>query len=230
MKSDSVYSFEDFKRLANRQPNLEGNWVYRLRRVFYDYEMTNPYPKFNIVWDEGRLFLSFRDAVDFVNKQKKSDVYCNMLEQICVGKLIEPDNIGAAWLFDSQGNLLDYSTTCGLGHEIPDSGFFGRPEHRIHFKKGDIVEVIDNDSVQLAVLCGEVPSIEHCWDVYQRSLKREAPYFLDYSDDTAVILDGPSYRYHDHVSPLRLMKPHFPIPEEIRNDLQTWVERAETYP
>ena len=34
MKTDSTYSFEDFKKLANREPNLEGNWKYRLRRAF----------------------------------------------------------------------------------------------------------------------------------------------------------------------------------------------------
>lgn len=33
MKSDNTYSFEDFNRLANREPNLEGNWIYRLTGI-----------------------------------------------------------------------------------------------------------------------------------------------------------------------------------------------------
>ena len=44
------------------------------------------------------------------------------------------------------------------------------------------------------------------------------------SDEWVIVIDGPSYCDHRHIDPLNIMKPRFPIPEDIRKELETWYE------
>lgn len=82
------------------------------------------------------------------------------------------------------------------------------------------------DEVSLAVLYSGVPDIDWCWGVYQRGLQRypDMPYGLDFFDERVIVIDGPSYCEHSHIDPLNVMKPRFPIPEDIRKELETGYE------
>ncbi len=218
-------TFEEFQERANRRPALDGTWIYKLTQTFYDEDVKVPYPMFDLDYQDERLFLSFDSAVDFIHENKRDDIYCSWLKQTPVGE--RENEHGAVWLFDSEGNMIDYTTTHSFGEGV-EAHFYGRPADRQRFRKGDIVEVVSRDKVKLAVLNSDVPDIEHCWKIYQSCVKkRDIPYFLDYSDDTEVIIDGPSYCFHEHVSPLCLLTPRFPIPDDIRKEMETWVERAE---
>ena len=222
-KVSDMYTYEDFERMADRKPSFEGTWVYKLTQFFYDPKIKNPYPKFKLDYDTHRLFLSYDEAWNYLKTNKDECVYCSIISQIPVG---ERENEHAAeWLFNNEGHLLDYTTTYTYG-DGPESSFFGRPYNRQRFKEGDIVEVKWGDEVRLAVLYDTVPDVEWCWGVYQRGLKRypDMPYGLDYSDDCTIVVDGPSYCCHNHVGPLNLMKPRFPIPDDIRKELETWYE------
>ena len=216
-------TFEDFERMANRKPSLKGNWIYRLTTYFFDPEMKNPYPKFKLDNDTHRLFLSFEEARKYIRDHKDETVYCSIIRQIPVGE--GENEYAAEWLCDSDGNLLDYTTTHTYG-DGGEASFFGRPETRQRFKEGEIVEVRWGDEIQLAVLYSDVPDVEWCWGVYQRCLQRhpDIPYILDCSDDCTIVVDGPSYLYHSHICPLSLMKLRFPIPDDIRKELETWYE------
>ena len=81
--------------------------------------------------------------------------------------------------------------------------------------------------MHLAVLTREIPDVEWCW---QRYTERDDDigffYHMDFSDDSAVVLDGPNYYCHDHVGALQLLKPRFPIPEDILAEMLTWNERC----
>ena len=221
-----TFTFEDFERLANREPSFEGKWIYRVTQTFYDPEMKNPYPKFDVDMETNRLFLSFEDARNYLRTHKDESVYCSWITQIPVG--LKNCDHAAEWLLDNEGNLVDYTTTYTYGDTI-EASFFGRPKNRQRFKKGDLVEVIWKHEIRLAVLTSDVPDVQWCWGVYQRGLKRfrDIPYGLDFSDDSAIVIDGPSYYDHAHVSPLSLLKPHFSIPEDIETEMKTWIERAE---
>ena len=218
-----TFTYEDFERMANCKPSLEGTWIYRLTQSLFDPDIKNPYPKFKLDYDTHRLFLSFEEALKYLKENKDQSIYCSKISQVPVGGL--ENEHAAEWLFDSEGNLLDYTTTYTYG-EGPEASFFGRPERRQRFKEGDIVEVRWRDEVRLAVLYSDVPDVEWCWGVYQRGLKRDPdmPYILDCSDDCTIVVDGPSYLYHGHISPLDLMKPRFPIPDDLRKELGTWYE------
>ena len=222
-------TFEDFERLADRKPNLEGDFIYKLTQLFIDPDkLKNPYPKFKIDYEQNRLFKSFEDAKNYLENNKSEEIYCSWITQIPTG--VNKYERTAEWFYDHEGTLLDYSAQKSHGdHEDMEFCFFGRPSYRQRFKEGDIVEVVSGDEICLAVLCGNVPDVEWCWKYYQSVVnnKKFSYYGLDYTDESTCVIDGPSYCFHSHPSPLCLMKPRFPIPPELEADMKTWKERAD---
>ena len=219
-------TFEEFESLANRQPNLKGSWIYKLAQAMFDNSLKHPYPKFKLDYTREFYFKTFKSAEKFV-KRNKDNVYCSWIIQIACNVSSDYGCNGAEWLYDQNGELLDYTITQDIFGKPEDFTFFGRPKSRQRFKVGDIVEVIGNGHVQLVVLNHPIPDVKRCWEIYKRCQKREGmPYFLDCKDDCAVVIDGPNYFCHDHVGALQLMKPRFPIPEDILSDMLTWNERC----
>ena len=234
-------TFEDFNRYANREPDFEGNWIYRVEQAFFIKKRRrskSQYPKMEIDRREERYFLSYPDAVEFIQKNKPDDLYCSWVTQVPAG---DPAYyFGAAWLFDQHGEMIDCTTTYRLGidESFDDDGyrtlFFGCPQHRQRFKKGDIVEIEWRDKITLAVVVHEVTDVEWCWGLYNRCkedyrlhIDGVLHYILDDSDESMVVIEGPSYEYHSHESPLHVMKPRFPIPAELEAEMNTWIERME---
>ena len=217
-------TLEDFTRLANREPNLEGNWIYYLNQSTLNEELKNPYPKFDLDWHQERIFLKFEDALDFIKKQNDKTIYCSTIAQMPIGG--QMDEHGAQWLFDKDGQLIDYTLTHFYGDDI-NSYFFGCPEKRQRFEVGDIVEVLAGNGVHLAVIHHKMLTIQKCYQRYKRYQKDGCigP-FLDSTDESLIVIDGPSYFCHDHVSPLQLMKPRFPIPPDLEAYMKTWHETA----
>ena len=217
-------TIEDFKRYAYREPSLEGNWLYRLCQAKLDKPLKNPYPKFDLDCMEERVFASFDDAIEFINSHKDDTVYCSWIIQMPVGGFMWEH--GAKWLIDKNGQILDYTTCQSFGDGI-EFNFFGRPEERRRFKPGDIVEVVTGEEVHLAVVHHNMPSIEECYRIYMRGQKMGLKGIgSDFTDESETVIDGPSYYCHDHVSPLSLMKPRFPIPPELEAYMKTWLETA----
>ena len=218
--------FEEFEALANRQPNLKGSWIYKVTQAIFDYDLKYPYPKFELEYHKECHFKTFSSAEKYI-KKNMGNVYCSWITQIPCGITSEYGGYGAEWLYDQHGELLDYSITNGCFGKIEDQTFFGRPKSRQRFNVGDIVEVITARSVHLAVLNLQIPDVEWCW---QRYIKRDDEigffYHMDFSDDSAVVIDGPNYYCHDHVGALQLLKPRFTIPEDILADMRTWNERC----
>ncbi len=230
----SNLTLDVFRGLAVRKPNLEGNWIYRLIRTLICEITEKMYPEFDVYYETPIWFQSFNEAqakiaelVSSRDEESYAATYCFHIVQIPLGC---PAEHGAQWLYDASGKLLDYSITCWTGDAL-SVRFFGRPNSRQRFKRGYIVEVLSKDKVSLALLVENSPSIEWCWDLYQRCNKEEEeermPYFLDASDDCCYLIDGPGYEYHSHISPLLIMKPRFPIPDEIERKMKGWLEKID---
>lgn len=228
-----ILTFDEFKRLAERKPNLEGKWIYKLTRSVMCEITENMYPKFDIWEDLTIWFITFKEAEDKIAElvaEKEADspdlTYCYEILQFPIGV---PCEHGAGWLYDHKGCLVDYSITSWTGEE-DDIRFYGRPANRKRFKKGEIVEVFESKRVYLSLLVHDSPSIEHCWKIYNRCVndkEEPMPYFLDASDDCCYLIDGPGHEYHAHVSPLAIMKPRFPIPKDIESEMKGWLEIME---
>lgn len=221
MNSDTIspnLTFEQFKEYADRQPSLAGNWIYRLEHIGM-VENSVKYPEFETRSNEY-YFHTFGEAENFIREiisdetDAYADTYAFIITQLAVGEKHWSPR-GAMWLYDYKGNLIDYCiTTC---EEDPyKSAFFGRSAERMRFKKGDIVEVISRDSVNLAVVADEGPSVEWFWRLYNRTKDDRGGYFADESDDCYYIIDGPGFAYHSHVSPVALMKPRYEIPNDVK--------------
>lgn len=221
-------TFEEFCALANQKPNLEGDWVYRYEAFLLDDDEKKPYPKFDI-WSGNRiLFHTLAEAEAFMRNNivkhidEPMEFYCHTITQIPLGS--EESDHGASWLYDPYGALLDYAITSWTGS--PEYfHFFGRPDSRIRFRKGDIVEVRSGNTVKLAIVVSHVSTIQDCREIYQRCQDDDQKfrYCQDPSDDQCVIIDGPGYEYHEHVSPLRLMKPRFWVDEQLRREMRGWL-------
>lgn len=219
-------TFEEFQALANRKPSLKGNWLYKVTQAIADYYQKHPYPKFELSYPRECYFKTFHAAEKFVKKDKEN-VYCSWISQIAYGHTTGYGGTGAEWLYDSNGELLDYTITHGLIGKAEDYTFFGRPKSRQRFNVGDIVEVVTGKSVHLAVLNHQIPDVEWCWQQYcERYHEYGFFYGMDFSDDSAIVIDGPNYHCHDHVGALQLLRPRFPIPEDILADMLTWNDRC----
>lgn len=225
-------TFEEFSALACRKPDLGGQWIYWYEAVSMDSDIDHPYPKFDVWVSTNVLFLSFEDALaglrrNIESADESSPFYCHRITQLPVGH--DDSEHGARWLYGADGNLIDYTISCRTG-EPENFHFFGRPKERIRFKKGDIVEVCDRNEVRLMLVAAPEPTVEECWEIYQRCKisaardGRDFYYSQDSSDDQCVLIDGPGYEYHEHIQPTYIMKPRFPVPAELRREMHGWLD------
>lgn len=217
---------QEFEQLANRQPDFEGKWVYELIQNYMDSDTKPPYPKFPL-YSQKRFFLSYEDALDSMRQSEKKNLYCSLIVQRPADG--RERGSGAAWLFGKDNELLDYTVTHDNSGDIRDC-FFGRAEARQRFQPGDIVEVVSEGESVLAVLASIAPDIEWCWQRYEASVRSGEPYNRNYYNEIVSILGGPSNIYHHCVSPVCLMAPRFPVPEDLEKDMKTWRERAKNEP
>lgn len=214
MRLPTDLTFELFMELASRDPSLEGDWIYRLEHVCYG--NIDSYPEFEITRNEY-LFRSFDEATAFIQLRlsDKADTYRFEITQLPLTKIStdpeSPRDEGATWIYDRNGELVDYSITTWEDDPLKRC-FFGRPESRMRFKKGDIVEVVGRDRVNLAIVAADGPSVDWYWNMYERC---KGDYFADASDDCYYVIDGPGYQYHEHPHALTLMKPSRPIPDDV---------------
>ena len=217
-------TFEQFKALADKQPDLSGDAVYRLEHTLKDSEAT--YPHFSISKDEY-YFLSLSDAEKFmreklVNGEYADDTYRFVIIRIPVGE--NSWRMNTEWIYDKDGLLID---TCSyLPDEDNNTLFFGRSESRIRFHKGDIVEVVCHDEVTLGVVAADGPTVDWFWGIYNRS-KDKYGYAADDTDDCYYVLDGPGYVYHSHLNSLSLMPLSMPLDDDIRDYFMHCLECAD---
>lgn len=219
-------TFEEFKALASREPNTKGDFLYEVNQAIYSGKMKNPYPRFELSYYSIAYFKTFEDAEKYV-KENRENVYCSWISQIRYGQKCDYWNYLDRWLYDQNGELVDYTVAVTSDNDDDTPVFLGRSDECQRFKVGDIVEVIDGKYVSLAVLNYAIPSIEWCWRIYSKRYDEIGFFYpCDATDDSAVVIDGASYYEHEHVGALQLLKPRFPIPEDIKADMLTWNERC----
>lgn len=217
-------TYEQFKALAEREPSLEGNWIYRLRHKKHDRPWGGPESG---LWRDDYMFLTLQDAENYISeliKDGSGGTWCFTIQQIPIGPT--DDKHGAEWLYDRDGKLVDYTNTIQDDNDPMASAFFGRPDSRIRFHKGDIVMVEDHWVLHPAVVASDGPTVDWFWGLYNRT-KDKYGYPADYSDDCYYLLYGPGHLYHAHVSPTGIMPFPGKVPDEIRAYFDRCLELAE---
>ncbi len=217
-------TFEQFKALAEKQPDLSGPAVFRIEHTLKDDDAS--YPQFGIRSDEY-FFLSLAEAEKFMREKLVSGEYSDstyrfVITRIPVGK--NSWHTQAAWVYDKEGVELDHSSY--LLNEDNDAMFFGRSESRLRFHKGDIVEVVGRDEVTIAVVAADGPTVEWFWGLYNRC-KDKYGYPADDTDDSYYVIDGPGFAYHSHPNPLALMPLSMPLDDDIRAYFEHCLECAD---
>lgn len=109
-----------------------------------------------------------------------------------------------------------------------DKVFRGRPKDKIRFKHGDIVEVLENGYLRLAIVGGEPSSVERVNYLRERAiknghLKEGEDLFMDISDDQYMVYDLTGGG-HSHIES-QFVFPHFKhVSKHLRERLWTAME------
>lgn len=216
-------TLEDFKRLAAREPDTTGPYMYRL----VQYMLAQPrsecqYPRFYVYEYNETFFLSLAEAEEkiryYLTRDDADETYCFRVERLSSGD--ETHWFGVFWLYDAQGKLLDYTTTRWDLPKKEGEPFYGRPAERQRFKRGDIVEVmVPCEEVHLALYLHGPDTPEQCYESYLQFGHHSTA-----DDDVAYLLVGSHrLRIHEGAETVRIMKPRWPIPADIEAEMKSWL-------
>ena len=189
-----------------------------------------------------------RKDIGYRQKMKEEDDYpmdtfCYYISELPVGLMHYEHECLSHRMYDGEGKLID-QTYCSSGFNLyypgiceesecekqPDEIFHGRPEEKIRFHRGDIVEVHCGDEVKLAIVVGSPLTTKWVWESIPRLKERgigmdDMPY--DETDDTYTMIDGPGYEYHEHVSAMQVFAPHYHVPLYLQRRFKGYLEKAE---
>ena len=242
MKQD--LSFEEFEEMAMNIPRRDYKTVFCLVQIEVDEDLEEKkvmYPEFEIRQRMQGIFSDKAHAEEGIKECVKSalednvEIYCFKVYEVPLDQntYLGTDNFYRSvreYLYDDKGHEIDSTTCSSLDEDIftEYGSFLGKPKEHMRFKKGDIVEVIEQDKVRLAVVTHDPADTNWCYDLYKRLKKKDdLPYFLDESDYQVAVIDGPSYGTHSHEQLVDLMKPRYPIPEEMRREYESFITKCE---
>ena len=109
-----------------------------------------------------------------------------------------------------------------------DGVFRGRPDERIRFKIGDVVEVLYGDVVELAIIGNTPPSLEFAEQMRKRRLGNGVTdeFFMDKFDDSYTIYDTHPGG-HTHVESQFVFPTRKPVSEKLVQKLKEQLEKGD---
>ena len=234
-------SFEEFEELARNIPKRYEKTIFCLEEIdIIDEPDEIEYPEINIYRHIMGLFenkaLAEQGLADCIIKaqEEKTEIYCFKIYELPLNQLTNLNSFSylrnmREYLYDSKGMEIDHTVCSSLDEDVftQYGSYLGKPKKDIRVRKGDLVEILGKDSVSLCIVSQDPINTECCYDLYCRlKAKGSNTYFLDYSDDQTPIVDGPEYGNHSHVQLCDMMKPRFPIPEELRKRFEDYLVQS----
>ena len=241
MKKD--LSFEEFKELACNIPKRFTKTIFCLEEIDLRDDIEDiKYPEFDIYRHLMGFFETKQMAEtgmkDCISKaqEEKTDIYCFKLYELPLNQVTNLNNFPyicniREYLYDSKGIEIDHTVCSSLDEDVftEYGSYLGKPKENIRVKEGDLVEIIGTDTVTLGIVSHDPINTEWCYDLYKRVRKKgDYPYTLDYSDDQTTIVDGSEYGNHSHIQLCDMMKPRFPVPDEIRKRFEDYLIQSQT--
>lgn len=109
-----------------------------------------------------------------------------------------------------------------------DGVFRGRPNERIRFKIGDVVEVLYGKTVELAIIGNTPPSLEFTEQMRKRRLGNGVTdeFFMDKFDDSYTIYDTHPGG-HTHVESQFVFPTRKPVSEKLVQKLKEQMEKGD---
>ena len=235
-----IMTFEEFKNKALNPKECDAPGVYRVR--LYNYYTESEYPITELEEGFEFYFPTFEEAKQNIRSYsygKHSKPYCGFITFHKYGGNASMQSFNKLWLFDTEGNLLDESLSPGTVecHYIP---FRGRPQDKIRFSPGDIVEVIDlyTNTASLSIVIRQPISIEQAWAINLKKYKSEGVEVisLPYEEKIAILMTEDDHYKVIHISddkndylnmhphPTLIMPLHTPVPDDLKKLLKIKME------
>ncbi len=245
-------TYEEFIELSKNPPVWEGETLYKLS-VVSSFNYKRRYPKYCVSTLSLGFFYTREEAEQAMHQHKEEKdtygfkKYCYYLHEYPCSQIINVSDFVTCRVYDADGQLIE-QTLCSYSCYIDTdcNKFFGRAEEKLRFKKGDIVEVLHKDEVNLAIIVSFPASPERAWrfhcgmkEEYRTFLLKkhieqggteenfifddnQRQFFMDYSDDSYTVIDGPSYDSDEHVEAIHIFAPHFTIPTKMRQRFERY--------
>ncbi len=234
-------TFEEFKELALNPPRYQGGTICRLDVYCYADEWGD-------MSDEAELHHGFRG---YYSSWAEADgclmrvyetlakegfrIYCAIITELPTYVNMPFDRPVSVQVYDEGANLIE-RTLCSQLWMIdnqPTEIFRGRTESQLRFKPGDIVEILElwaesPATIKTAIITATPPSVERCWE-----LKHKFPdgIYTGFEDDEYEFITwNPQKANIFSIHPIYLFKPHFPISEQRRKELNEWFKFATENP
>lgn len=233
-------TFEEYKYLAENPQFPDSLTIFKVEvyvidpcgsKKYYRKIMSEP-------WKYSEIYcMTFEEAKQYLHDEMNRiqyDKYCSYIYQIPINESIGfPYN--RAWLYDHNGNLIDQSYCPHNINHCVKFPFRGRPEYAIRFRRGDIVELLDDycNKSKFVIVYNTPPNIETAYKINKR-LKEHGSY-LDSTcdnylviDETLVINKVKKYVISGFIEgySLRLIKPRFDPPKKVVKYLNQYLQKA----
>lgn len=234
-------TFEEFMELAKNIPKRPGKTIFCLEEIDIRDDIDKiQYPEFHIERDIMGLFESREMAEGGITScisnadEESRNIYGFKIYELPLDRITNLRNFSCLksireYLYDSNGKELDHSICSSLEEDVFEEygSYLGKPESELRFKKGDMEEIIGSETVSLGIVSMDPVGIRWYYDLYQR-LRKDGiwSYSSDYSDDQVPVVDGPDYGNHSHVLFCNMMKPRFPVSEELRNNFKDYLTQS----
>lgn len=245
-------TYEEFKQKAANPIHRDVPSIFKVRmitfggpaegrRQLYPKYMVNDYASgFATTLAEAEAMVR-RDVAWWKAQEYRVGVYCYFITEKPIGMMAYDGETLSERAYDAEGRLINrtfcsssfcYCTDNDKPAEMQrDEMFRGRPEEEIRFHRGDIVEVLSGNEVNLAIVVGTPLTTEFVWQKNQSDADKRGldEIVYDESDDSYTVIDGPGFEYHRHVSAMRVFAPYFHIPVRIERRFKGYLEKAEYY-
>ncbi len=170
--------------------------------------------------------IKIKDIYGFVVEEKPLDYTIQPFDRISIRRYLKD---GSLWQKSEVSNIRKkIGDDCDLG----DFGFYGRDPKTIPFKEGDIVEVVENDFVHLAIiwsLPATIEDLEEDWADYKNAKdKTELDIYPDESDDVYYTVNTMYYDTEKgHIgceytwsAVVEVLPPSLPVPKKLETELR----------
>lgn len=208
--------------------------VYILKVFILDDKKTHHYPSFCIYEIEAFCFFSLEDCiVKMPHYIPDENLYCFVVEAHCCGVDMH-FGTKERWLFLPDGTL--FAHTFPGDEEIErNMEYNGRAQEDCHFKEGDMVEMIDDETVTLGIVLQQPPTPDQVEKIRKKLREAGMPEdTIDGSEDRYIILvdrlnknDNSTYLHCSRgYLASELLPPSIPIPAKLKKRLQELLKRV----
>ena len=232
-------TFEEYKKHAENPQFSDAPAIFKVEiyaidscgsKKYYRKTMSEP-------WKYSEIYcMTFEEAKQCLHNEMdriEFEKYCAYIFQIPINKSTNFPYV-RAWLYDYNGHLIDQSY-CPYNINEEHFPFRGRPEYAIRFKRGDIVELLNDhcDESKFAIVYNTPPDIETAYKMNNRL--KEYSSWLDSTNDRYFLVDEEllfdeekKYVITGVVEgdPLRLIKPRFEPPRNVVRYLNQCLQKA----